>query len=119
MICLHLIREDTSKDHKNALSKLKKTDPEFFKFLNENDHELLEFSDDDDGESSEDDVVKKEKYHKAPEKLEVASDDSAASEDEEDVPSEHITVSKINSWRKQLQVQTFILFLIQENIIFH
>ncbi|CED85350.1 Predicted protein involved in nuclear export of pre-ribosomes [Phaffia rhodozyma] len=35
--------DDMEKSHVNALSQLSKTDPEFFKYLQENDKELLEF----------------------------------------------------------------------------
>ncbi|KAG1666653.1 Nucleolar complex protein 2 [Nymphon striatum] len=91
---------DSKSYHKIALKKLKDTDPKFHKYLQENDEQLLQFSDDDD---DDDDISeeKNEKFHKLPEKLEVASDDSEASDDE-DQSASHLTVGKINKWRKQL-----------------
>lgn len=54
-------------DHKKALEKLKNTDPEFYKFLEENDKSLLEFNIDDDNISSEEDGDDGDnKIHKPP-----------------------------------------------------
>ena len=58
--------------HKSTLLKLEEKDPEFFKFLKENDEELLEFD-----ESDDDDVDN--------EVNEEESDNEAASENEEQV----------------------------------
>ena len=51
-------RKSKSADHKNQLARLQEKDPEFFKFLKENDKELLDFNDSDTGsevESKDDD----------------------------------------------------------------
>jgi nucleolar complex protein 2 len=56
----------TTSQHKKVLNNLKDTDPTFYKFLLENDKELLNFEDSD--PDSGDDA---EKVHKPPELLQV------------------------------------------------
>jgi nucleolar complex protein 2 len=45
---------DEEEDHAQDLAKLAKKDPEFFKYLQENDQELLDFGNDDDDDEDED-----------------------------------------------------------------
>ena len=47
-------RKSKSADHKNQLARLQEKDPEFYKFLKENDKELLDFNDSDTGSEMED-----------------------------------------------------------------
>lgn len=53
--------------HKQSIEKLKETDPEFYKFLEENDQELLQFEDSDYTSDEEGPV------HELPEELEVST----------------------------------------------
>ncbi|KAB5546241.1 hypothetical protein PHYPO_G00069780 [Pangasianodon hypophthalmus] len=90
--------------HKDQLSRLKSTDPEFYKFLQDNDQKLLNF---DDTDSSEDD--EEEKYHKLPSQLEVASSDEEVDEkDEKKVKKSSkkatkVTAKMIEDWKTALK----------------
>lgn len=52
----NIFRKSKSADHKNQLARLEEKDPEFYKFLKENDKELLDFNDSDTGSEVESDA---------------------------------------------------------------
>ena len=81
---------------------MKDNDPEFFKFLKENDKELLDFNE----SSSEDEDDDEEKVHRPPEALEVASDESDFEDDavdDEKEGSKVLTPKLIDKWSEQIK----------------
>ncbi|KAF4531941.1 hypothetical protein B566_EDAN006633 [Ephemera danica] len=101
------MEEGAEKKHKAALEKLKKSDPSFYKYLEENDKELLNFD-----ASDSDDDSDTEKVHQPPDELEVDSEESDFEGDEadsddgvEDIGGETVTVTlkMVEKWTQQLQ----------------
>lgn len=93
------------KSHKKALGNLQNTDPELFKFLEQNDKKLLNFgkeADDEEHEASDDGD---ETVHKPSDTLEVASDESDYEPDEDDAPKRKenaITLKLLKEWQTGL-----------------
>ncbi|NWH92153.1 NOC2L protein, partial [Aegithalos caudatus] len=90
-------------EHKDQLSRLKDRDPEFYKFLEENDRKLLDF---DASDSSEEE----EALHRPPETLEEASDEEEEDEDEEQgkvkkkkVSFIPVSLKMVEEWKKGAQ----------------
>ncbi|XP_024148124.1 nucleolar complex protein 2 homolog isoform X2 [Oryzias melastigma] len=91
--------------HKDQLSRLKNKDPDFYKFLQENDQSLLNF---DDTDSSEDEDEKT--YHRLPSVLEEASSDDDDEEGQKSprkskktVETIKVTIKMIDGWKTALK----------------
>ncbi|CAK9820567.1 Nucleolar complex protein 2 homolog [Anthophora plagiata] len=97
-------------EHKKSLMKLKDTDPEFYKYLKENDKNLLEFniSDDDndnDNDSDKSSLNELDTRHIPDDHLEVASDESdfEANEDDGVKDKRKVTLQLLKTWQKEIQ----------------
>ncbi|XP_071369940.1 nucleolar complex protein 2 homolog isoform X1 [Centroberyx affinis] len=99
-------KKGKASEHKDQLSRLKSKDPEFYKFLQENDQTLLNF---DDTDSSEDEEERK--YHTLPNQLEDASSGDDDEEEQKDstkkskkgVETIKVTDKMIEDWRAAIK----------------
>ncbi|XP_066462984.1 nucleolar complex protein 2 homolog isoform X2 [Eleutherodactylus coqui] len=95
-------------EHKDQLSRLKEKDPEFYKFLRDNDQSLLNF---DDSDSSDEEGG----LHQIPDHLEDKSDDEDDDDEEKDEEAEAsekkkkrsqitVTLKMVQTWKSEIKV---------------
>nr|XP_060614978.1 nucleolar complex protein 2 homolog [Anolis sagrei ordinatus] len=97
------LKKGKASQHKDQLSRLKEKDPEFYKFLEENDRTLLNF---DDSDSSDEDL------HVLPEKLEEASDEDEDDDEEKEKATKRekiefitVTLKMVEQWKQAAERQ--------------
>ncbi|TVY29957.1 putative NOC2 family protein [Lachnellula hyalina] len=102
--------EDETGMSKGAMAALAEKDPEFYKFLKDNDPEVLEFDEDADlaevdelsGEEEEEPKKKKQKKSK---KAKAKEEDSAEEEEEEVEDSAEVSKEMVKKWTKAMKEQ--------------
>lgn len=97
-------------DHKGQLESLKEKDPEFYKYLKENDAELLDF--DDHGDLAEVDELSETEEGPAKKKKKSKGSESDAMKDN------IVTMSEVKKWQKSLQEQNSMRALRQVVLAF-
>lgn len=85
--------DDEGRDHAQDLAKLAERDPEFYKYLQENDQELLQFRDED--EEEQDDASEKE------EDIRMTDEKSNVKKGSESV-AENVTIDMLKQWQKSI-----------------
>ncbi|KAJ5158005.1 uncharacterized protein N7500_007656 [Penicillium coprophilum] len=105
---------DAYDEHKDQLESLKEKDPEFYKYLKENDSELLDFGEQ--GDLSEVDALSESEE---PEDEEPAKKKKRKSKKEEDEPEdETLTIAMVKKWQVLMEEQNSIRAMRQAVLAF-
>ncbi|XP_071455687.1 nucleolar complex protein 2 [Hetaerina americana] len=111
------------KKHKKSLQKLKKSDPEFYQFLQENDKKLLQFDVSDSESDASQDESETEAVHVPPKELEGASDESDFEEEEGTVTvhrsNKVLTLQTVEEWQNSLPEDKTINTVVEVMKAFH
>ncbi|XP_069679177.1 nucleolar complex protein 2 [Periplaneta americana] len=92
--------------HKKSLEKLRDTDPEFYKFLQQNDKKLLQFNvsdSEDEDEEDENEEKKEDRIHRPDHNLEVASDESDFEADDKPIDDRVVTLKMVKELQEELR----------------
>lgn len=106
-------------EHKKSLMKLKDTDPEFYKYLKENDKNLLDFNISDDEDDDNSSIGDDDNRHIPDENLEIASDDSDFQPDVAEGDSKKITIQLLKTWQQEIQTDKSIVSIKRAVEAFH
>ncbi|KAL4712865.1 hypothetical protein ACJJTC_011935 [Scirpophaga incertulas] len=96
--------EQSPETHKKSLEKLKKIDPDFYNFLEENDENLLNFDVDSEEDASDQDVDDEEAIH-TPAPLTGDSDESDFEDGDTKQIKGKVTLKMISQWQSELQTE--------------
>ncbi|KAL1640865.1 Nucleolar Complex 2 protein [Diplodia intermedia] len=92
--------DDDVDAHKKHLEELKKKDPEFYKYMQENDPELLGFAED--ADLAEIDELSASEAEETPKKKKKKSKKQDESDDEEVATSNELTKALVKKWSKSM-----------------
>lgn len=121
--------EEEEDDFDNALDKLKTIDPDFYKFLEQNDKKLLKFNpneedDDEKSDQNDNDSVSEaesdndDEIHKPTADLEVASDESDFEDDNNTARKDNsITLKLLKQWQSELSQEKVPLDVIKNVVL--